>query len=437
MIHRGRAGRRGFRRRPALAGVLRRGLALAALVALTATLTACDGSTATGTRRFGHGRLTIYTSLPHTGPSRMGGRATLEGEQMALADVHGHVGRYTIVLRSLNDATVASHGWDPGQTNANADLAAKDQRTIGYVGDLNSGASAVSLPVLNRARIPQISPLSTAVGLTEGGPEAQPGEPQKYYPTMIRTFARVIPNDKVQAAVQVTAQRQAGCRHVFVLYDDQDDGRDAADSFQVAAKRAGLDVTGDIQYDSTAKSYLSLGQKLSKLLPAPDCVLISALPQDNAAAVTDAVARALPDAELFATASLAESSYVDPGQGGVRRFVDPRLTITAATLSTATLPPAGRRFEHAYEHRYGSWQPDAIYGQAAMALMLHAIAVASKDGTTSLSRASVARALFATRDLPSVLGTYSIDRKGDTSLRRYGVYGVRGGRLVFRRSLRG
>ena len=122
---------------------------------------------------------------------------------MALAAVHGHIGRYRIVLRSLNDATVASDGWDPGQTNANADLAAKDQRTIGYLGDLNSGASAVSLPVLNRARIPQISPLSTAVGLTEGGPEAQPGEPQKYYPTMIRTFARVIPNDKVQAAVQV------------------------------------------------------------------------------------------------------------------------------------------------------------------------------------------------------------------------------------------
>jgi branched-chain amino acid transport system substrate-binding protein len=428
-------GRRPGRRSPVLARAVRRGLLAAGVTACAAVAGGCDGSTATGTRRFGHGELTIYTSLPYTGPSRLGGRATLEGEQMALAAVHGHIGRFAISLRSLNDATVHSDGWDPGQTNANADVAADDQRTIGYLGDLNSGASAVSLPILNRARIPQISPLSTAVGLTEGGDEAQPGEPQKYYPTMIRTFARVVPNDRIQSTVQVAIQRQAGCRKVFVLYDDQDDGRDAADSFQVAAKRADLDVLGYIQYDSSAKNYLSLGAKLAKI--APDCVLISALPQDNAAAVTDAVARALPDARLFATASLAESAYADPSLGGVARFVDPRLTITAPTLSTAQLPAAGRAFQHAFERRYGSWQPDAIYGQAAMALMLHAISVASADGTQPLTRASVARAVFATRDLPSVLGTYSIDKKGDTSLRRYGVYAVRGGRLVFQRSLRG
>ena len=82
-------------------------------------------------------------------------------------------------------------------------------------------------------------------------------------------------------------------------------------------------MTGYIQYDSSAKNYLSLGEKLAKLVPAPDCVLISALPQDNAAAVTDAVARALPGAQLFATASLAESSYVDPASGRGRQVRRP------------------------------------------------------------------------------------------------------------------
>jgi len=43
----------------------------------------------------------------------------------------------------------------------------------------------------------------------------------------------------------------------------------------------------------------------------------------------------------------------------------------------------------------------------------------------------VRAALFATRDRRSVLGTYSIDPNGDTTLRRYGVYGIVAGRLTF------
>ena len=39
--------------------------------------------------------------------------------------------------------------------------------------------------------------------------------------------------------------------------------------------------------------------------------------------------------------------------------------------------------------------------------------------------------IFAIRDRHSVLGTYSIDRSGDTTLREYGAYRVDRGRLVF------
>jgi hypothetical protein len=34
-----------------------------------------------------------------------------------------------------------------------------------------------------------------------------------------------------------------------------------------------------------------------------------------------------------------------------------------------------------------------------------------------------------------VLGTYSIDRVGDTTLRRYGVYGIVAGHLTFWQSI--
>ena len=48
-----------------------------------------------------------------------------------------------------------------------------------------------------------------------------------------------------------------------------------------------------------------------------------------------------------------------------------------------------------------------------------------------LDRGSVVDAFFATADRDSILGTYSIDEAGDTTLRRVGAYEAqRGGRLA-------
>jgi branched-chain amino acid transport system substrate-binding protein len=408
-----------------------------ALVGVTGVLSGCDGSTSRGHHQITAGRLVVYTSLPMIGPSAPAGQAVLEGERVALAAAHGRVGRYTITLRALSDATVASDGADPGRTSANAELADQDPRTIGYLGDLDSGATAISLPLLNRADIPQISPLSTALGLTRGGPQASPGEPEKYYPSGIRTFARVVPNDAVQSAVQVSLQRAAGCRSVYLVYDDEVEGRDAADSDAVAARRAGLHVLGFTQFDSgrDVRANAALGARLTRI--DPDCVLMSALVRDGAVAVTDAVAGALPHARLFITSPLAVPAFVDPALGGVAKSIDPHLVITDPTLSPADYPPSGRRLIARLHRRGGSGASDGIWGDAAMSLLLDAIRVASADGRRDVTRTRVLHAIFATRDLHSVLGTYSVQRSGDTTLRRFGVYRVRDGRLVFWKALRG
>ena len=424
-------------RRRWLSARIRAVVAAAALTVVAGLLSGCDGSTSRGHHRISAGRLVIYTSLPTTGPSAPAGEAVLQGERIALAAVNGRVGRYTITLRALDDATGASDGADPGRTSANAELADKDPRTIGYLGDLDSGATAISLPLLNRADIPQISPLSTALGLTRGGPQASPGEPAKYYPSGIRTFARVVPNDGVQSAVQVSLQRAAGCRRVYLLYDDEVEGRDAADSDAVAARRAGLDVLGFTQFDSgrDRRANAALGVRLARL--DPDCVLVSALVQNGAVAVTDAVARALPHARLFITSPLAVPAFVNPALGGVAESIDPRLAITDPNLATADYPPAGRRLDARLTRRAGSGAGDGLWGDTAMALLLHAIRAASANGREDVTRTRVLHAIFATRDLPSVLGTYSVQPGGDTTLRRFGVYRVRNGRLAFWKAVRG
>jgi branched-chain amino acid transport system substrate-binding protein len=388
----------------------------------------CGTHVVTGDRISG-GKLAIYASLPFHGASSISGRAVLGGIELALDGVHDRVGRYRIAFTALDDATAQSRGWDPGQTTANARLAVQNSTTIGYIGEFNSGASAVSIPLLSRAGIPQISPSSTSVGLTMGGPEASPGEPQKYYPTGRRTYARVVPNDTVQAAVQAKLQREAGCTKTYVLDDGEVDGLDMAFSFQVAAKAAGLHVVGVQPFDPKATNYDSLARSVAQT--GTDCVLISALTEENAVLVTEQIAHALPDARLFASSGLAESTYTDPDEGGIPLALDPRLVITVATLDPSAYPPAGRRFFAVYARRYGSPQPYAIFGYEAMSLMLDAISRATDRGTATAIRSKVVAAIFATHDRHSVLGTYSIDHNGDTSLDRYGVYRVHDGQLAF------
>jgi branched-chain amino acid transport system substrate-binding protein len=375
--------------------------------------------------------LTIYASAPLRGPSTVSGEAVINGAQLAVDQVHGRIGEYRIALKVLDDATVARAGWDPGQTTINVRAAVLDPTTIGYVGDYNSGASAISIPPLNRAGIPQVSPTSAAVGLTSAALGANPGEPLKYYPTGIRTFARVVPNDRIQSIAQVRVQQEMGCTSTYVLNDGEVDGSDAARSFEVAAQAANLHLAGVGTFVRQAKSYKALASGIAHMSPRPNCVMIAADTESGAAVLTTDVAAVMPTAKIFGTAGLAESSYADPAQGGIPLSVDPRVVLTSPTLGLDEYPPSARAFNTAYTRRFGPPEPDAIFGYEAMSLMLDAIDRATNHGTAPAVRSAVRRAIFATRDRHSVIGTYSITRNGDTTLERYGVYAIAQGHLTF------
>lgn len=419
---------------PPSSAALRKGSIAAILVAALVGPAACGGQPRDENRVPGK-TLTIYLSVPLNGASYVSAYGVVSGAELALAQAHGRVGRYRIALRELDDSTPQRGGWDPGQTTLDAHEAVQDKTTIGYIGEFNSGASAVSIPLLNRAGIPQISPTSTAVGLTSAAPGAAPGEPDKYYPTGVRTFARVAPNDAMQAGAQVQLLRSLGCRKTYVLDDGEVDGADAASSFQVAAKAAGLPVVGVQSFEPAATDYRSLAAAVAHT--GADCVVLSAITEDNAVLLSRQVAAAMPRAMIVGSAGLAETTYTDPDQGGIPTSLDRRMLITGPPLGPSARSPAARAFYAAYRKRFGPPQPDSIYGYEAMSLMLSAIARATNNGTEPARRSKVLAAIFDTRDRHSVLGTYSINRDGDTTLRRYGVYRIVDGQLRLWKVLEG
>ncbi len=403
-----------------------------ALLAALVALAGC-GAKHDAAGRVRGSTLTIYASVPLRGVSRVSGAALVSGAQLALSQAHERVGEYRIRLAVLDDATVARGGWDPGQTTINARTAVLDPSTIAYLGEMNSGASAVSIPPLNRAGIPQVSPTSSAVGLTAATASTFPGEPQKYYPSGVRTFVRVVPNDAIQAIAQVRVQQSAGCHRTYVLNDGEVDGGDAARSFELAARAAHLSVVGGQAYPRQALSYAALATGAAQY--RPDCVLISGDTESGAVRLTAQLAATMPNVEIFGSAGLAETSYINPEQGGIPASIASRVVLTVPALPLAELPSSARAFTVAYERRFGAVEPDSIFGYEAMSLLLSAIDRATDRGTKPAIRSAVRAALFATRDRRSVLGTYNIDPGGDTTLRRYGVYGIADGQLTFREAI--
>ena len=110
--------------------------------------------------------VTIYSSYPLQGAGRAQSEAAVNGAKLALEQSGGKAGDISVKYNPLDDATAQAANWTPEQVSSNARKAAQDKSTAVYLGEFNSGGSAVSIPILNEAGIAQISPSNTAVGLT-------------------------------------------------------------------------------------------------------------------------------------------------------------------------------------------------------------------------------------------------------------------------------
>jgi branched-chain amino acid transport system substrate-binding protein len=375
--------------------------------------------------------LDLYSSLPMQGASRTQTTALTNGIKLALEQQGNKAGNFKLKYTVLDDSTAQAGSWTPEATQANARKVAQDENAAVYIGEFNSGASAISIPILNEAGIPQISPANTAVGLTSKEPGAAPGEPDKYYPAQTRTYARIVPKDTIQGAALATLMKQDGCTKVEMTNDKEVYGAGLSKNIQSSAEANGLDIIANDAIDKNAANYRSLAQKAKGA--GADCFVYSGITANNAVQLYKDFAAALPDAKLYGPDGVAESGFVDPKEGGIPVDVAKRVKVTVATLAPDEYPPEGKKFFDDFTAKYGEKNPDpyAIYGYEAASLAIDAIKRAN-----SSDKAEILKAIFATKDRSSVLGTYSIDSNGDTTLTDYGVYSVADGNLKFDQTIK-
>jgi branched-chain amino acid transport system substrate-binding protein len=407
-----------------LGKALRGGLVLGSILALSACGSSSSSSTTTaaagGGSSGGSKTIDIYSSLPLQGASSAQTVPLVKGIELALSQANNKAGQWTVKYQSLDDSTAAAGEWDPTQTAANARKAAADTKTVYYIGEFNSGASEVSIPILNQAGIPQVSPANTYVGLTTNEPGSAPGEPQKYYPTGKRTYLRIVPIDSIQAAADLLALKQDGCTKVAVANDKEAYGAGLAKLLELEKGDYGINIVSNTGIDPKAPNFRSYAATIKS--QGANCFEFAGIVSNGGVQITKDVHAALPTAKILGPDGMCTSSWTNAKQGGVPASIDPFLQCTVATLDLSAYP-GGKQFLAAYKAKYGVSDPDpyAIYGYEAMQLGLQTIA---KLGANGDNKADVLKALFATKNRNSVLGTYSFNADGDTTLKSYGLYKV-------------
>jgi branched-chain amino acid transport system substrate-binding protein len=330
----------------------------------------------------------------------------------ALANAGWKAGPYKIGYQSCDDSTAQTGGWDTAKCATNGRLYAGNKSVIGVVGTFNSGCAKIIVPIINRAGpLAMVSPANTNVGLTK---KWDPGEPNKYYPTGKRNYARVVATDDVQGPADALWTKSLGIKKVYVLNDKQTYGFGVATTYQKAAKKIGLTVVGFKGWDAKQSSYEALANAIKA--SGAQAVFLGGIACNNGAKLMQDIKSVNPGIKLQ-----MPDGFSDPKANGA---IANGAYISVAGSSPKDLKGAGATFVTSFGKQVGTTpNPYAAYGAEAMQVMLTVVAKGGGD------RAKTTAALFGLNITNGILGNFTLNAAGDTNLAPITIYKQAGDKL--------
>ena len=370
---------------------------------------------------------TIVSDLPLQGSSRPQNETIVNAINLALKDRDNMAGDVQIDYQSQDNATAQAGKWDEAKCTENAQGAAQDASVVGWIGPFDSECAAVEIPILNQAGLGMVSPANTALGLTK--PSGESGEPEKYYPTGNRNYTRVIVADDKQGRAGAVWMRDEGVKSVYILDDQETYGKGLADQFQKGAEDLGIQVLGRQSIDGKAANYRSLMSQIAQT--QPDAVYFGGITQNNAGQlVSDKVGAGMSndDVIFMGPDGIFEDAFIDAAGDSAEGIY-----VTVGALPGSELPGKGQDFVQKYKDEYGSdVEAYTAYGYEAANVLLDAIQ-RDYDNHGEVTREGVVQELFNTKDYDGVLGTWSFDQDGDTTLTQLSGQKVENGKFEFSR----
>jgi branched-chain amino acid transport system substrate-binding protein len=394
---------------------VRRRTRAALALALAAALGGCLGGDDERPAEPG-GPLTIYMSLPARGLEADEAAAVEAGGRLALARAGGRVGGRAVRMVRLDSTKAPGTSWDPGQVEANAERASDDPSAIAYVGELDQGASAVSVPVTNDAGLFQVSPLDSLTSLTRTPPgRAGRGAPERYYPTGRRSFLRLVPNDLREADLLTARVETLGAERVALVAGDGVYGVELASQLAQRLRRAGRTIVASEALRDEPGAARSAVAAVAEA--RPDVVVYSGAGDRPAALLFAEVARALPATPVLVTSGVLARAPLRFGAApaSVEAF--------SSLRPVADYGPGAQRLLEAVRRRAGARaaRAEALYGYEAVRLVLDAV---RDDGPR---RAAVLLAGLRPGVRRARFGTYVVRPGGDVSGPPMTLYRLRDG----------
>ncbi|MCX6081022.1 MAG: branched-chain amino acid ABC transporter substrate-binding protein [Chloroflexi bacterium] len=399
------------------------------LIVASMLLAACGGAAAPAKT------LKIVSSLPMTGASLTQTSTMVNAIKLRFEQANNQAcgGKYVLAYEAWDDASAAQGKWDAAVETENANKAAADKSIIAYLGTFNSGAAKLSIPILNQAGpLVMISAANTAPGLTHSATGlTEASEPGKYYPSGVRNYARVAATDDLQGPAAVEMMIKLGVKTIYIVNDQEVYGKGVADSVELAAKAAGINVIANEGFDPKAADYKSLMTKIgaSNAGGPPDLLYIGSIIDNNAAQVVKDKFAIMGDnttVKVMGPDGIYTQAMVD-GAGASAEGV----YATTPGLMLKDLGPNGLKFRKDYEAKYGPLtEPYAVLAYDSAAAALKAIEDVCAAGGDPTIRESVRAAVFAVRDFDGAMGKWSFDENGDVSLKYFLVGQIQGGKYV-------
>ena len=398
--------------------------AAAAITALALVMGACGGAGTGGTTGASTAKtVKIISSLPMTGASRTQTVEIVNSIKMAIDETK--IPNVTVQYDALDDATAAKGSWEASQESENARKAIGDKSVVAYIGTYNSGAAKVSIPLLNQAGLVMVSPANTYPGLTKPG-KGEANEPNTYFPNGKRNYARVVPADDLQGAVGAVWTKDLGGKNVYIIHDTELYGKGIADVFRAKAKALGLAEAG---YEGAQKAdnYRALANKIKD--SGADLVYYGGIVDNNPAVLLKDLRAVAPTVKFMGPDGINCSEFLKQagpaGEGVYSTF--------------GGVPPekyTGKASEWLknYNTKFNNNNPNpyAIYGYEAAKVVLAAIA---KAGDKADDRATVLANVMGTKDYDGVLGKWSFDAGGDTTLTQFSGSAAKSGAWAFVKEL--
>jgi branched-chain amino acid transport system substrate-binding protein len=372
------------------------------------------------------GDVIIASSLPMTGSSLGQTQTIVNSIQLALDEVDSTVcdGNLKVGFKTFDDATAAAGKWDPAQVTSNSNAIVADDKIVAVIGTFNSGAAKLAIPIFNQSDLLMVSPANTYPGLTKPG-KGEKNEPDTYYPSGKRNYARVVPADDLQGVVAANWSKSLGAQKVYILDDQELYGKGIADVYETTAKEIGLEVLGHEGINPKASDYRALMNKIKDL--EPDLIYFGGITQNNAGQlIKDMRNVGMTDVKFMGPDGIFEQAVIDAAGKDAEGIY-----ATFGGVPPKELTGKGKEWYDAYKAKFNSEpEPYAAYGYEAAQVVLAAL-----NEVCELDRDAIRQAALDTKDFPGLLGTWSFDENGDTTSTTMSGNVVKDGKWAFAETL--